>query len=85
MELTQKNLKLLQQGLCRVVFWVPWGKPSFQQIEIAKKLKSKYNLFLLNVEENIEIARQFNICLYPTTIYFRNGVEEKRLVGFQRE
>lgn len=84
MELTIKNANILNQGNWQVLFWVAWGKPSFEQISIYKKQKSKYNLLLVNVEENIELAQKYEVFLYPTTIFFSNGVEVKRIVGLSR-
>ena len=83
MELTNKNLSSITQGKHKVIFWVPWGKPSFDQIAIAKKRKSKFKTWLLNVEENIDIARNYDVILYPTTIFFENGKELKRALEAQ--
>jgi len=81
MELTSKNIGILKHGKWRVVFWVPWGKPSFTQLAICKRQKSKYNLLIANVEENVELAQKYEVFLYPTTIFFCNGIEIKRLIG----
>lgn len=85
MELTSSNFTILNHGKWRIVFWVPWGNPSFQQLIISKKEKSNYNLILCNVEENIDIAQQFNVFFYPTTIFIINGIEQRRIVGLSKK
>ena len=79
--LTNDNFHLTKKNIWYVVFWVPWGKPSFDQIDIFKKLKSKFKCGLVNVEENRELADNNKIEIYPTTLYFIEGLEKYRFIG----
>ena len=37
----------------------------------------------INVDENSDIAVEYNVMSIPTLIIFKNGKEEKRLVGLR--
>ncbi len=78
---TFENLNKIKKGKWFIVFWVPWGKPSFDQIDIFKKSKIKENIGLINVEENQEISEKYNVVIYPTTIYMIDGIEKYRFSG----
>ena len=49
--------------------------------ELAKELEGKAKVGKINVDENSDIAVEYNVMSIPTLIVFKNGKEEKRLVG----
>lgn len=79
--LTDQNFFITKKGTWYVTFWVPWGNPSFQQIEIIKKFKKNIKWGLINVEENRDFSDKNFIDLYPTTVFYVEGKEKKRFVG----
>ena len=51
--------------------------------ELAKELEGKDKEKKINVDENSDIAVEYNVMSIPTLIIFKNGKEEKRLVGLR--
>lgn len=49
--------------------------------ELATELEGKAKVGKINVDENSDIAVEYNVMSIPTLIVFKNGKEEKRLVG----
>ena len=48
--------------------------------ELSKEVKN-VNFFKLNVDENSDVAQQYEVQGIPTLILFQNGKEIKRIVG----
>lgn len=77
-----RNFVMTKKGKWALIFWVPWGKPSFDQIGLAKRNHQKSRkVALVNAEENRDIATEYNILIYPTTVLLDCGIEERRMVG----
>ena len=68
-----------------VDFYADWCGPCKMMApiveELAKDLEEKAKVGKINVDENPDIAVEYNVMSIPTLIIFRNGKEEKRLVG----
>ena len=61
-------------GPCKIM------KPSLQ---MAVEGMDDVTLYELDAEANIEVARELNVASTPTTIFFKNGEEKQRTVGFR--
>lgn len=70
-----------------VDFFADWCGPCKMMApiveELATDLDGKAKVGKLNVDENSDIAVEYNVMSIPTLIIFKNGKEEKRLVGVQ--
>ncbi|MGB9609266.1 MAG: thioredoxin [Minisyncoccia bacterium] len=70
-----------------VDFFAPWCGPCQVQgpiiEELAKEYEGKIKIGKLNVEDDLEIAQNYNVMSIPTLIFFNQGREIKRLVGLQ--
>ena len=65
-------------------FWAPWCGPCRMVApiigEIAKE-RDDIKVGKINVDENQDLAMEYNIMSIPTILIFKNGKEEKRIVG----
>lgn len=72
-----------------VDFFADWCGPCKMMApiveELATELEGKAKVGKLNVDENSDIAIEYNVMSIPTLIVFKNGKEEKRLVGVRNK
>ena len=68
-------------------FWAAWCGPC-QMLspiidEVGEELKDKVKVVKLNVDENPETSKQYQISGIPTVILFENGEMKEKIVGFR--
>ncbi len=72
-------------GAVLVDFWAEWCGPCKMVApildEIAQEHGEKVQITKLNVDDNPDIARRFDVMSIPTMIVFKDGEPTKRLVG----
>ncbi len=67
-----------------VDFWAPWCGPCLRVAPIYDKLAKEYENFKfckINVDENTEIARKYQIMSIPMQLFFANGERVDELLG----
>lgn len=68
-----------------VDFWAEWCGPCKMIApvlqEIATEHAGKIRITKLNVDDNPQTARRFEVMSIPTLIVFQNGEPQKRLIG----
>lgn len=68
-----------------VDFYADWCGPCNAMAPVIEELDTELNgkakVGKINVDENSDIAVEYNVMSIPTLIVFKNGKEEKRLVG----
>ena len=80
------NLVEHTEGLAVVDFFATWCGPCkmlapvFQ--EVGNEFEGKAKFYKIDIDESLDIARQFSVSTVPTVIIFRNGQDVERLVGF---
>ena len=67
-----------------VDFWAAWCGPCQMMAPILHELETEMpdvQIGKVNVDEQMDLARQFRVVSIPTLIIFKNGQEVQRMVG----
>jgi thioredoxin 1 len=68
-----------------VDFWADWCGPCKMIAPILEEIAGdnvgKVKIVKLNVDENPDLARRFDVMSIPTLIVFKDGEAQKRMVG----
>lgn len=68
-----------------VDFWAEWCGPCKMVApvldEIASDNEGKLRVGKINIDENLELARRFDVMSIPTLILFKDGEPQLRIIG----
>ena len=68
-----------------VDFWAEWCGPCKMVApildEIASEQAGKLRVAKINIDENLELARRFDVMSIPTMILFKDGEPQLRIIG----
>jgi thioredoxin 1 len=86
--LTHANFQQeIAEGVTLVDFWAPWCGPCKIQLPIIEELADKWTgksvLAKVNVDDEPELASQYDIMSIPTLLLFKDGHLFDTLVGLQ--
>ncbi|MEG1499878.1 MAG: thioredoxin [Clostridia bacterium] len=72
-----------------VDFFATWCGPCKMLAPIlesaAKELGDSCDIFKMDIDENMELAREYGIMSVPTMIVFKNGEIKEKLVGLRQK
>jgi thioredoxin len=72
-------------GAVLVDFWAEWCGPCKMIAPILEEIAAEQGVRIqvakLNVDENLESARRFEVMSIPTMILFKDGEPQHRIVG----
>ena len=81
-----RNLVEGAEGIAVVDFFATWCGPCKMLApvyqEVGNELDKKAQFYKVDIDQSLDIARQFNVSTVPTIIVFKNGEPIERLVGF---
>lgn len=84
--LTKSNfddIVLKSEEAILVDFWASWCGPCMMLAPFVEELSKTCKVGKVNVDEEPELARQFNIMSIPTLLVFKGGKLVKQSMGYQ--
>lgn len=76
---------LEKEGITLIDFWASWCGPCRMLSPLVDEVAEEVDtakICKVNVDEQQELARQFNIMSIPTLVVMKDGKEIKRSLGF---
>lgn len=73
------------EGKVLVDFWAEWCGPCMMLSPIVDEIAEEYDdikVCKVNCDEARDLALEYNVMAIPCVIYFENGEEKNRSVGF---
>lgn len=65
-----------------VDFYADWCGPCKMLAPVLEELKEEIKIIKVNVDENEEVAMKYGVMSIPTLIFFKNGKEIHKMVGY---
>ena len=82
MELKENNFKdVIKEGVWIVDFYADWCGPCKMLSPVLESLEYD-NILKVNVDAFSELAASFGVMSIPTLIFFKDGVEKYKIIGF---
>ena len=83
--LEKENLSdLVKEGIHLVDFYADWCGPCKMLGSVLEKLED-VSIIKINTDTHQDIARDYGIMSIPTIVFFKDGQEVKKEIGFKDE
>lgn len=67
-----------------LAFKAPWCGPCKQMEPIINNMKAEgFKIDSLDVEDNVELAKQYNVRAVPTFVVLEGGIQSETIIGIQ--
>lgn len=73
---------IVAKDMCIVDFYADWCGPCKMLIPVLDEIDFT-DVVKVNVDEYPEIAKRFGIMSIPTLLFFKNGLENEREIGYR--
>lgn len=81
--LEKENLSdLVSSGVYIVDFYADWCGPCKMLGSVLEQLES-VNIIKVNTDTHQELSQKFGVMSIPTIVFFKDGVEVKKEIGFK--
>ncbi len=74
--------KLIEKGTVLVDFYADWCGPCKMLVPVLDEVDF-CDVIKVNIDEYQELAQKFGIMSIPTLVYFKDGLESERLIGYR--
>ena len=75
--------EVLEQKLVLVDFNATWCGPCKMLKPVLEEISNDYKVVSIDVDDNMDLAREYGIMTIPCLIVFKDGKEIKRSVGLK--
>ncbi len=84
-EINQEKFEkeVLNEKLVLVDFNATWCGPCRMLKPVLEEISDKYKIVSIDVDENMDLARDYGIQTIPCLLVFKEGKEVKRSVGLK--
>jgi thioredoxin 1 len=83
--LENENLEdLIKDGIYIVDFYADWCGPCKMMGSVLEKM-TDINVIKVNTDNNQDLAIKFGVMSIPTLVFYKDGIEIKKEVGFKDE
>lgn len=83
--LEKENLKdVVGEGVTIVDFYADWCGPCKMMGVVLEKMED-VNIIKVNTDTHQELATEYGVMSIPTLVFFKDGKEVKKEIGFKSE
>lgn len=88
LEITAENIvQATAKGLTLVDFWADWCGPCHMLEPVLEELEEEFDgqigFGAIDVEENQDLAQEYQVLSIPTLILFKDGVAKEKITGYK--